>query len=167
MSLRSEHVLERGHQPLRGSARVAPLLRAEMEDRGITAKELAMELKVWAAMDRQNRWAVDYRTIQHAMAGTACALDTYLALSGFFGWDWCENVQTPIHGADPTTARERELAQRLAQVDALHERIKRDRAVRAATAPRLALVERGAPARNVPSRERGDHRHPASPEGSV
>lgn len=144
MASTEQHVLEREYQPLRGPARIAPLIRAEMEGRGITAKELAMLIKAWAADDPRNRWAVDYRTIQNAMAGSACALDTYLALSGYFGWDFTENVQTPIHGADPTTARERELHARLAQAAALHQRIERDRALRTASAPLLALVERGA-----------------------
>jgi hypothetical protein len=142
MAFTEQHVLERGYQPLRGPARIAPLIRAEMDDRGLTAKELALLMKAWAADDPRNRWALDFRTIQHAMAGTACALDTYLALSGFFGWDFTENVQTPIHGADPMTARERQLEARLAQASALHERIERERALRTAAAPLLALVER-------------------------
>lgn len=130
MTFAEQHVLERGYQPLRGPARVAPLLRLEMDERGISAKELAMLLKSWAKSDPANRWAVDYRTIQHAMAGTACALDTYLALSGFFGWDFTENVQTPIHGADPLTAREAEVERQLTQIAALQARVERDRALR-------------------------------------
>lgn len=160
MASTERHVLEREYQPLRGPARIAPLIRAEMEDRGVTAKELAMQMKAWASEDPRNRWALDYRTIQHAMAGSACALDTYLALSGFFGWDFTETVQTPIHGADPMTARERQLEARLAQAAALHERIERERALRTAAAPRLALVERGAAVQG--SRAGGESR-PRSP----
>lgn len=124
------HVLERRSQVARGAARIATSLRAEMEARGLTAKELAYELKLWAGDDPANRWALDYRTIQHAAAGTACALDTYLTLSGYFGWDWVEEVQTPIHGADPLTAREAQVARQLAQVAALQARVERDRSLR-------------------------------------
>ena len=130
MTFAEQHVLERGSQPLRGAGRVASQLRAEMERRGLSAKELALALRSWAGDDPRNRWAVDYRTIQHAMAGTACALDTYLALSGFFGWDFSETVQTPIHGADPLSAREAEVARQLNQVAALQARVERDRAIR-------------------------------------
>ena len=131
MTQSGAHVLERQTQyAQRGHRRVAPLLRREMEERGLTAKELALQMKAWARSDPANRWAVEYRTIQNAADGTACALDTYLALSGFFGWDFVERLQTPIHGADPITAREIELAQQLAQVAALQNRVERARALR-------------------------------------
>lgn len=130
MSLTELHVLERRSQPVRGPARIAPLLRDEMDVRNLTAKELAMQMRAWAVEDPANRWALDYRTIQHAMLGTACALDTYLALSGFFGWDFIETVQTPIHGADPVSAREAEVARQLVQVAALQARVERARALR-------------------------------------
>lgn len=143
MTYAGVHVLERGHQTLRGPGRVAPMLRAEMEARGCSAKELAHELRLWAAEDPANRWAVDYRTIQHAAAGTACALDTYLTLSGFFGWDWVEEIQTPIHGADPLTAREAKLARQLAQVAALQARVERDRTLRSQAPDGLGRVARG------------------------
>lgn len=130
MAYAERHVLEREYQPMRGPARVARLLRAEMERRHVSAKELAMQLKAWASEDPVNRWSLDYRTIQHAMAGTACALDTYLVLSGFFGWDFTESVQTPIHGADPLSAREAEVERQLTQVAALQARVERDRAAR-------------------------------------
>lgn len=126
------HVLERGCQPVRGAGRIAPLLRREMEDQALSAKELALLMKAWAKSDPDNRWAVDYRTIQHAAAGTACSLDTYLALAGFFGWDFAEDVLTPIRGADPLTDREAEVARQLAQAAALQARVERDRALRAA-----------------------------------
>lgn len=144
------HVLERGSQSVRGAGRVAPLLRREMESRGLSAKELAFALKAWAAQDPANRWALDYRTVQHAAAGTACALDTYLVLAGFFGWDFVESVQTPIRGADPTTDREAEIEAQLTAVAALQARLERDRAARsAATAakPRQAGQPLGGAAR--------------------
>ena len=156
MSLAELHVLERKSQPVRGAARIAPLLRDEMELRGVTAKELAMQMKSWAARDPGNRWAPDYRTIQHAMSGSACALDTYLALAGFFGWDFTENVQTPIHGADPLTAREAEVARQLTKTAALQARVERARALRSEGASRLDRLA-GGPAqfRTWPPRPEG------------
>lgn len=125
------HVLEREYQHLRGGRRVAPWLRAEMEDLGVSAKELSLLIKAWARQDPKNRQALDYRTIQHAMDGT-CALETYFSLSGYFGWDFIEEVQTPVVGADPITAREAELDRHQAQVAAIHARLERDRAARSA-----------------------------------
>lgn len=139
------HVLERGYQTVRGIARVAARLREEMEERRITAKELAFEMRSWAGDDLANRWALDYRTIQNAAQGTACALDTYLALAGFFGWDFSEAVQTPIHGADPLTAREAEVAKQLAQVSALQARVERERALRPRPSLGLGRVARRSP----------------------
>lgn len=155
------HVLERGYQPLRGPARVAPLLRAEMEARAVSAKELAYQIKLWAAEDPANRWPVDYRTIQHAAAGTACALDTYLTLSGFFGWDWVEEVQVPIHGADPLEEREARVARQLAQVAALQARVERDRALRDQAPSGLAAMARGSARRSA--RKAGESRAFAKP----
>jgi hypothetical protein len=136
---------------MRGAGLVAPVLRAEIEARRISAKELAMLMRAWAAQDPVHRWAPDYRTIQAASLGRACSLDTYLAFAGFFGWDFSEAVQTPVHGADPLTAREAELARQLAEAAASQSRIERERAARAARPPRLAVVAReygfpGAPA---------------------
>jgi hypothetical protein len=145
MSHRGLHVLEREYQALRGPARVGERLRVEMEACGLSAKELAAALRVWAQADPAHRWPVDYRTIQHAMAGTACALDTYLALSGFFGWDFVESVQTPIRGADPLTDREAEVERQLTQVAALQARVERERALRAPAASRLDLAARERP----------------------
>lgn len=136
------HVLERKSQSVRGALRIAPRLREEMDARGLTAKELAMHMRGWAGEDPAHRWALDYRTIQHAMLGTACALDTYLALAGFFGWDFIESVQSPIHGADPLSAREAEVVRQLTQVAALQARVERDRALRAQTSPRVVRLAR-------------------------
>lgn len=156
MTIEGLHVLERGSQTLRGARRVGAQLKSEMDRRGISAKELALALKGWAAKDPSNRWSVDYRTIQHAMAGTACALDTYLALSGYFGWDFSETIQTPIHGADPLSAREAEVARQLTQVAALHARVERDRALRGRPPVGLGwLAPRPAEGRAFPAGEAG------------
>lgn len=128
---------------------MAPLLKAEMEARGLTAKELSLRMRVWAAADPANRWAVEYRTIQNAADGTACALDTYLALSGYFGWDFVERIQTPIHGADPIAAREAELERQLSQVAALQARLERERALRAGASGGLGGVAGQPPRRGA------------------
>lgn len=162
MNYSGMHVLERETQPLRGPARVAPLLRAEMEARSLTAKELALLMRAWASEDAGNRWAPDYRTIQNAMQATACSLDTYLALAGYFGWDFTEAVQTPIHGADPLTAREAEVARQLTQVAALQARVERARKVRSQASTGLDRMA-GEPAR-FGSRAAGEARtHAQSP----
>lgn len=137
------HVLERKSQSVRGASRIAPRLRDEMDARGLTAKELAMQMRGWSSEDPSHRWPLDYRTIQHAMLGTACALDTYLALAGYFGWDFIESVQSPIHGADPLSAREAEVVRQLTQVSALQARVERDRALRARVAPLVDRLARG------------------------
>lgn len=133
MTGRGLHVLERKYQLVRGGRRVAPLLSAEMEERGISAKELAQQINMWAALDPANRQPLDYRTIQNATAGS-CGLETYFTLSGFFGWDFIEEVQTPVVGADPISAREAALVRHQAQVAAIHARLQRERAARSASA---------------------------------
>lgn len=142
MTFAELHVLERESQRVRGAPRVASALRAEMDARKLSAKELALLMRAWASEDSRNRWALDYRTIQHAMAGTACALDTYLALAGFFGWDFSETIQTPIHGADPLSAREAEVARQLNQVAALQARVELDRALRTRSPLGLGFLAR-------------------------
>lgn len=124
------HVLERKSQLVRGGRRIAPRLRAEMEARGLTAKELSLRICGWARQDTDNRQPLDYRTIQNAMDGS-CGLETYFSLSGYFGWDFIEEVHTAVVGVDPLTAREEELARHQAQVAAVHARLTRERAARA------------------------------------
>lgn len=165
MSLAEQHVLERKSQPVRGARRVAPHLRAEMKARGVTAKELAMQIATWARQDPANRQAIDFRTIQNAADGTACAFETYLTLGGFLGWDFIEIVQTPVVGADPQTARERELERHLAQAAALHARVERDRAIRTATAPALAFMAGAAVAESTRARGEGRAFDPKAPQG--
>lgn len=152
------HVLERKSQLLRGGRRVAPRLVAEMDARGVTAKELAQQIAMWAAQDSQNRQPLDFRTIQNAMAGS-CGLETYFTLSGFFGWDFIEEVQTPVVGADPLSAREAALVRHQAQAAALHARLVRERAARTAAsehgrggavrAPQLRSVAGVGPSRGL------------------
>lgn len=140
MTGQGQHVLERKSQLLRGGRRVAPRLRADMEALGVSAKELALLIKAWARQDPANREALDFRTIQNAMAGT-CALETYFALSGYFGWEFAEEILTPVIGSDPITAREAELERHQAQVAAIHARLERERSARSAA----SRVGRGRP----------------------
>lgn len=121
--------------PPRGE-RVALFVGAQLKSRGMSVSELA-----FAA-------GVDKRDLQRLLRDKSCGWRLEDDLAAFFGWDFTEAVMTPVHGADPTTAREIELEQRLAEAAALHERVQRDRALRTASAPRLALVA-GTPA--VPS----------------
>lgn len=129
MTGKGMHVLERKSQVMRGGRRVAPRLRAEMEALGVSAKELAILVRAWARQDAANRQALDYRTIQNAMAGS-CGLETYFTLSGYFGWDFIEEVQAPVVGNDPLAAREADLERHLAEAAAIHARLQRERAAR-------------------------------------
>lgn len=149
MTSTGRRVLAREYQPMRGAGRVAPMLRESMADLGVSAKELAMQMRSWAALDPEHRWPVDYRTIQNAMQGNACTLDTYLALAGFLGWEFAERIQTPIHGADPLTALEIEIERERAEINAREVRLQRGRAANSA---RRAVVSGGL--RLVPEEDR-------------
>lgn len=109
MTYSGVHVLERKSQVAYGASRIAPVLKAAMAERNVSAKELARELDLWAAEDPRNRQTLDYRSIQNAAGGVACAFETYLTLSGFFGWGFINAVQAPIVGADELTALEIEI----------------------------------------------------------
>lgn len=115
---------------LRAGLRIAPMLREEMAERGLTAKELALEIEGWAARDLANRKPLDWRTIKHAMEGS-CEIDTYLMLGGFFGWPFIEQLHTPVVGADPIQAEEAELERMLNTAAAIHARLERRRTARA------------------------------------
>lgn len=107
-----------------------------MDDLGVTAKELTLQIKGWASQDPEHRQALDVRTIQNAMDGS-CGLETFITLSGFFGWDFIEQILTPAVGADPLSAREAELERYQAEAAAIFARVQRERAARSAPA-RLA-----------------------------
>lgn len=119
---------------VRGGLRIAPMLREEITERGLSVKELALEIEAWASRDAANRKALDWRTVKKATEGS-CELDTALNLIGFFGWDFAEALLTPIAGADPLTAREAERDQMLAAASAIGARLDREHAARAALAP--------------------------------
>lgn len=109
MMMRPLRVLERRprfmrrYGYLRGGLRIAPLLRDEMAERSLNARQLSEAVQRWARADGESRKALDTRTIQHAMEGS-CELDTWLMLGGYFGWDLVEALHTPIIGATPVEA---------------------------------------------------------------
>jgi type II secretory pathway component PulM len=113
--------------PARGE-RIARWLEAYMAEQGLSVGEIAFKLKA------------DKRDVRRLLAERSCGPRLNDDLEAAFGWDFIEAVATPVVGADPITARERAIEQRLAQAAALHERVERERAVRAAASPRLALV---------------------------
>lgn len=128
--------------PARGE-RVAAWVEAQMQATGLSVGELAFAARV------------DKRDLRRLLNERSCGHRLEDDLAAHFGWAFTEAVMTPVHGADPITARERELAQRLSRAAALHERVERDRAVRAASAPRLALVAGGPPVPGAPPRRPG------------
>ena len=140
--------------PARGE-RVAAWVERYIADRGLGIGELAFQANV----DKR-----DLRRLLNPPHNCGWRLEDSLA--AFFGWDFTEAVMTPVHGADPTTARERELETRLSQAAALHARIERERALRTATAPRLALVERAPALPGSPPRRGGRPFDPEAPQSA-
>lgn len=116
--------------PARGE-RIAAWVERYMADSGLSLGELAFRVKA------------DKRDLRRLLQDRSCGPRLNDALEETFAWDFIEAVATPVVGADPITARERAVEQRLAQAAALHAHVERDRAVRTAAAPLLALVARG------------------------
>lgn len=109
-------------------ARVAAATRQFMEARGLGIGELAFAAQV------------DKRDLRRLLNDESCGHRLEDDLAAYFGWDFTEHVMSAVHGADPLTARESELARQLAEAAALQARIERERAVRAGPAAHLALV---------------------------
>lgn len=78
------------------------------------------------------RAQVDKRDVWRLLNEGQCGPRMWDALARAFGWDFIESVMEPAVGADPITARERQLAQRQAEVAAIHARLERERAARGA-----------------------------------
>ena len=144
------HVLERKYQSLQAQKLVAKALREAMEDEGLTAKELSRLSK--AATGE----TLDYRTIQNAVAGTACSLETYFTLCGFFGWSFNDLTMTPKIGASRIASLEKEIAHEKAIIGNKEAHLARlyaaDRALGAASGGVLRLV--GEENRHWPARNR-------------
>jgi hypothetical protein len=128
--------------PSRGE-RVAAWVERRLKTTGMTLSELAFQAQV------------DKRDLQRLFRDKSCGWRLEDDLAAFFGWDFTEAVMTPVHGADPLTAREKAVEQQLAQAAALNARLERERAARAAhdarlgeLAPKTAL--RGVSARREP-----------------
>jgi hypothetical protein len=145
---------KKSNYPARGE-RVAAWVDRYMAESGLTVGELAFRARV----DKR-----DLRRLLNPPHNCGWRLEDDLA--AFFGWTFTEAVMTPVHGADPLTAKERELEQRLSQAAALHERVERERALRTAAAPRLALVAGTSAVPRSPRRGRGHSLDPQSPESA-
>lgn len=104
--------------PPRGE-RIAAWVEHYMREHGLSVSELAFKV------------GADKRDVRRLLSDRSCGPRLNDDLEAAFGWDFIEQVATPVVGADPLTAREREVEQRLAQAAALHARIEREREVRA------------------------------------
>lgn len=114
--------------PARGE-RIAAWVERYMAENGLSVGELAFRVKA------------DKRDIRRLLNDRSCGPRLNDDLEAAFGWDFIEQVATPVVGADPITAREREVEQRLAQAAALHARVEREREVRTrAQAPMVGVV---------------------------
>jgi hypothetical protein len=109
MTGRSVHVLERKSQVLRLREWVAYELRAEMEDRGVTAKELSR------LISEETEYSLDPRTIQNAMAGS-CSLDTYEVLVAIFGWDFADRTIERVRQETRLASLEKEIVHERARI---------------------------------------------------
>jgi type II secretory pathway component PulM len=125
--------------PQRGE-RIARWLETYMDARGLSVAEIAFRVKA------------DKRDIRRLLNERSCGPRLNDDLEAAFGWDFIEHVATPVVGADPLTAREREVEQRLAEAAAIQARLERDRASRAARRAGLEHVEGQAALRSVPAR---------------
>ena len=97
-------------------------LREEMEDRGVTAKELAREIH------QSIGYPIAYRTIQNAMNAGNCSLDTFMVFCAFFGWDFADEVLGRFMGASRLETLEREIAHEKAIMAGREARLARLRA---------------------------------------
>lgn len=83
--------------PARGE-RIAAWVEAYMRERGLGVGELAFRVKA------------DKRDLNRLLRDRSCGPRLNDALEEAFQWDFIEQVATPVVGADPITAREKELA---------------------------------------------------------
>lgn len=105
--------------PARGE-RIACWVENYMRAHGISVSELAFRVKA------------DKRDIRRLINDRSCGPRLNDDLEAAFGWDFVEQVATPVVGADPLSAREAELERHLAEAAAVHARIQRERAARSA-----------------------------------
>lgn len=105
--------------PARGE-RIAQWVEIYMRAHGISVGELAFRVKA------------DKRDVRRLINHRSCGSRLNDRLEAAFGWDFIEQVATPVVGADPLSAREAELERHLAEAAAVHARIQRERAARSA-----------------------------------
>lgn len=140
-------------KPAPRGERIAAWVEDYMAARGLGIGELAF------------RVGADKRDIRRLLNERSCGPRLNDDLEAAFQWDFIEAVATPVVGADPITAREKAIEQRLAQAAALHAHVERDRAVRTAGSPQLALVAGGEAFRGPPPRRPGRSFDPQTPSG--
>lgn len=110
--------------PARGE-RIATWVQNYMWAHGISIGELAFRVNA------------DKRDIRRLLNDRSCGPRLNDDLEAAFGWDFIEQVATPVVGADPLSAREAELERHQAEAAAIHARLQRERTARSAPA-RLA-----------------------------
>ena len=117
--------------PARGE-RIAAWVEKYMQSNGLSVGELAFRVNA------------DKRDIRRLITDRSCGPRLNDDLEAAFGWDFIEQVATPVVGADPISAREAELEKHIRQVEALHARIARERAARTFD-PASSVVGGGSP----------------------
>lgn len=140
-------------KPAPRGERIAAWVENYMAERGLSIGELAFRVNA------------DKRDIRRLLKERSCGPRLNDDLEAAFQWDFIEAVATPVVGADPITTREKAIEQRLAQAAALHAHVERDRAVRNAGAPQLALVARDEAFQGPSARGRGRSFDPTTPAG--
>lgn len=140
-------------KPSRGE-RIARWVEDYMAEHGLGVGEIAFRVKA------------DKRDVRRLLSDRSCGPRLNDDLEAAFGWDFVEQVATPVIGADPITAREQAIEQRLSQAAALHALVERDRAVRTAASPLLALVARGEAVQRPQAGRGGRSFDPATTEGA-
>lgn len=138
--------------PARGE-RIACWVENYMEKQGLTLSELAFRVKA------------DKRDVRRLLVDRSCGPRLNDLLEAAFEWDFIEEVATPVVGADPITARERALEQRLTQAAALHARIERDRASRPSAGRDVVGVEGATALFGARARRERRSKDQASPQG--
>ncbi len=139
--------------PARGE-RIARWVERYMQEQGLTISELAFRVKA------------DKRDIRRLLVDRSCGPRLNDDLEVAFEWDFIEEVATPVVGADPITARERALEQRLTQAAALHARIERDRASRPSTGPEVVGMEGATALFGARARREGRAKDQSPPQGA-
>lgn len=125
-----------------------------MADNGLSIGELAFKVRA------------DKRDIRRLLHDRSCGPRLNDALEETFAWDFIEQVATPVVGADPITAREREVEKRLSQAAALHARVEREREVRARAQAPVAGVARAKIAPRARTRGESHSFDPQAPQGA-